>query len=325
MKDISAVRNSGHGTGLLFNFLIDQLTPGILENFHQPLLILDSDLKVLWGNQCYYDLFQTTPLETEGIMLGRLGGGEWNIFRLTDCLKQISFGHSDINDWEVARQFDKIGQRTLLLHAHQISEDRNDSGRHILFAIEDITERKQKEEMLQALSFTDVLTKLYNRRGFLALTVKRLKSAQRTKTSSCFFFADVDGLKKINDTHGHAAGDSALVDIAGILKETFRVSDIVARLSGDEFVVLMSPALDGSEARVADRLKKNLAVLNSRGAALYKLSLSMGSYHFNSSDPSTIGELMEKADKKLYELKKNRKILFPEEEPKYLGDYSKDE
>ncbi len=319
------IKKSAPKIDFLFSFLFKKLAPDILYNFHRPLLILDRELKVLWGNHCYYDLFRTTPLETEGFLLSRLGDGEWDITRLTDRLKEISFKHTDIHHWEIARYFSKIGQRTLLLNARQINSHQTDSDRPILLTIEDITDRKRQEEKLQALSFMDELTNLHNRRGFLALTVDRLKLARRAKTDSCLFFADVDGLKKINDTYGHAKGDSALADIAGILKEAFRESDIIARFSGDEFVALMSPAIEGSEALVADRLKKNLIRFNSRETALYKLSLSMGSCHFHSDDQSTIDEIMAKADEKLYELKKNRKILFSGEEPQYLGDYSKDE
>ncbi len=325
MNSITAIQKPEPKINFLFSYLLKKLTPDILDNFHRPLLILDNELKVLWANRCYYDLFRTTPPETEGILLRRLGDGEWDISRLTERLKEISFKRSGVNDWEVARYFNKIGRRIMLLNARQIMNGPNDSGRHILLSIEDITVRKQKEEKLQTASFTDELTDLHNRRGFLALTVDRLKLARRTKTDSCLFFADVDGLKKINDTYGHAKGDSALVDIAEILKETFRESDILARFSGDEFVALVSPAIEGSEALVADRLKKNLIRFNSREAGVYKLSLSMGSYPIDSSGQSTIAEMMARADEKLYELKKNRKILFSGEESRYLGDYSKDE
>ncbi len=306
------------------SLLFKKMTPSILDGFYQPLLILNDGLRVLWGNRRYYELFNTLPSETEGTLFSNLWDGEWDISRLTTRLKEIPSSHTEINGLEVARYFNKLGKRTMLLNARQIDSDHADEEGHILLTIEDISARKKEQLELEALSFVDELTKLHNRRGFLALMVDRLKLARRIMADSCFFFADVDGLKNINDAHGHAEGDSALVGIAAILKETFRESDIIARFSGDEFVILMSPAMEGCEGLVAERLKKSLARFNLPTTILYQLSLSMGSFHFSSNDESTIAEMMARADEKLYELKKNRKILFLEEKP-YSGDYSKDE
>src|SRR3989338_8947318 len=121
--------------------------------------------------------------------------------------------------------------------------------------MEDITDRKHTEEMLRELSITDELTNLYNRRGFLTLAADRLKLTRRSKTGLWMFFADVDGLKHINDTFGHQEGDRALTDVAQILKKIFRESDIIARLSGDEFIILIATRLstDDCEAAVMAR------------------------------------------------------------------------
>lgn len=95
-----------------------------------------------------------------------------------------------------------------------------------------ITDRKQMEEQILAISMTDQLTELHNRRGFLTLAEQHLKLSSRTKMGILLFFADLDGMKWINDTLGHEEGDRALTDVAVILKETFRASDIIARTGG---------------------------------------------------------------------------------------------
>ena len=87
--------------------------------------------------------------------------------------------------------------------------------------IEEITERKHAEEALRALSLIDDLTGLYNRRGFSALAQQELKKANRMKRGMLLLFADVDDLKKINDSFGHQEGDLALIDTAN-RKETRR-------------------------------------------------------------------------------------------------------
>ena len=104
-------------------------------------------------------------------------------------------------------------------------------------------ERKRMEEEIRSLSLTDELTGLYNRRGFTLLAEQEVKLAHRMNRTMLLFFCDVDNLKGINDTHGHAQGDLALKEVSAILKETFREADILARLGGDEFVVL---AVDAS-------------------------------------------------------------------------------
>jgi PAS domain S-box-containing protein len=97
--------------------------------------------------------------------------------------------------------------------------------------LRDITDRKQLEEKLQVISLTDELTGLYNRRGFITLSEQQLKMAERTKKDMLLFFADLDKMKQINDTLGHQEGDKALFEIATILKEVFRESDINGNVS----------------------------------------------------------------------------------------------
>lgn len=102
----------------------------------------------------------------------------------------------------------------------------------------EIAERKQTQEEVRRLSVTDELTGLLNRRGFLLLAEHDLRAARRANAVHALFYLDLDGLKQVNDTHGHKAGDALLIDTAQVLKACFRDADIVARLGGDEFAVL---------------------------------------------------------------------------------------
>ena len=115
-----------------------------------------------------------------------------------------------------------------------------DGRRATLGTIVDISERKQSEELFKSLSMIDDLTGLYNRRGFLTLAAKQLKLSFRMSMGVTVLFADLNRLKWINDNLGHLEGDSALIDAARIMKETFRESDIVGRIGGDEFAVFMA-------------------------------------------------------------------------------------
>ena len=127
--------------------------------------------------------------------------------------------------------------------------------RAALGTIIDITELKQSEELFKSLSVIDDLTGLYNRRGFLTLASKQLKLSYRMKQDVTLIFADVDRLKWINDNLGHLEGDSALIGAAGVLRETFRETDIVARMGGDEFAVFMTGADQKFSDTVITRLQ----------------------------------------------------------------------
>src|SRR5688500_1135440 len=108
---------------------------------------------------------------------------------------------------------------------------------------------RKNAELLKSLSLVDELTQLNNRRGFFELARQTLKIAKREHYSMGLFFIDLNGLKQINDNLGHLAGDEALRDAADMLRETFRDSDILARIGGDEFVALAHVTRDTNALR----------------------------------------------------------------------------
>jgi len=170
----------------------------------------------------------------------------------------------------------------------------------------DIMMRDHKvEEALLALSLIDELTGLYNRRRFFVLTEQYLKQSARTKKKLLLLFIDMDNLKWINDHHGHNEGDQALIDLANILKKTFRESDIVARIGGDEFVVL-SESTDENGEIVLTRLYENIKDHNAKRSRCYTLSISVGATQFDPKYPISIDELLSKADALMYTQKRNK-------------------
>ncbi|MBI5073906.1 MAG: GGDEF domain-containing protein [Nitrospirae bacterium] len=174
--------------------------------------------------------------------------------------------------------------------------------------LQEINERKQVEERLYALSTRDELTGLYNRRGFFTLVEQQLKMADRGKNDIHIFYADMDNLKEINDTHGHQEGDLAIAEMAAILKETFRESDIIARVGGDEFVAVPVGTTGETVAVIADRINRNIELHNTERARSYRLSLSFGIVDYKPDSPVSIDELLFQGDALMYE-QKNRKRL----------------
>jgi diguanylate cyclase (GGDEF)-like protein/PAS domain S-box-containing protein len=170
--------------------------------------------------------------------------------------------------------------------------------------ISDITKRKQLEEELRTMSLRDEMTSLYNRRGFVTLAEQQLKIANRVKKGMLMIFADLDGLKQINDTFGHQEGDRALIDFASILKKTFRESDIIARYGGDEFVILSLETPEFGVDIMIKRLREQLSYYNRYENRPYSLSLSMGFARFDPENPLSLHDLLVKADNMMYEQKK---------------------
>jgi diguanylate cyclase (GGDEF)-like protein len=161
------------------------------------------------------------------------------------------------------------------------------------------------------LALRDQLTGLYNRRGFLALGERQLKLGHRSGREILLFFADVDGLKKINDELGHAEGDLALLCAGQVLEKTFRDSDVIARFGGDEFAVLALEVSGHSESTIRARLEQNLKELNARHSR-YALSISLGAVRFDptsSRSSTSIEQLMIRADEAMYEAKRRRSKL----------------
>jgi diguanylate cyclase (GGDEF)-like protein len=163
------------------------------------------------------------------------------------------------------------------------------------------------QDHLRELSNTDELTGLSNRRGFFAFAQQQMKHALRNRERMVLFFTDLDDLKIINDTFGHVAGDHALADAARILVETFRDSDIIARMGGDEFAVILGNAPDTGIETVRNRIEKRLAEYNARREGSFQLALSVGLTIFDPDKPATLDELVRQADERMYEEKMRRK------------------
>lgn len=155
-------------------------------------------------------------------------------------------------------------------------------------------------------SKTDELTKVFNRRGFIDYGQRLIDLSCAMNKLGVIFFCDLDGLKKINDTYGHDMGDLAIQTEAKVLKRAFRDSDLVGRLSGDEFGVVAP----GFPIRKVDVLRERLVQLNaelSKEAGLpFVLSISVGPIEFSPDDCELL-KLLIQADKNLYEEKRLKK------------------
>jgi diguanylate cyclase (GGDEF)-like protein/PAS domain S-box-containing protein len=183
-----------------------------------------------------------------------------------------------------------------LLHARAV--------RGVVVNSRDVTTRRKVENEVRRLSLTDELTGLHNRRGFFALAAQQLRQAQRGGGEVLLLFVDVDRLKPINDRHGHAEGDRMLVDAAHLLRQSFRQSDVLARVGGDEFVVL---AVESSRARgeaLVARLAERVRAWNAAREGRPPLSLSVGVAWYDPERLCTVDALLAAADAAMYRRKR---------------------
>jgi diguanylate cyclase (GGDEF)-like protein len=165
------------------------------------------------------------------------------------------------------------------------------------------------EQELKSLSLAtvDELTNLTNRRGFDALAEHTIAMCRRVDEPATLLYFDLDDFKAVNDALGHAAGDRVLRTFARHLRETFRDSDVVARVGGDEFCVLLTSATTEDIHRPLSLLKGRLETRE--GEPL--VSFSVGIAPYDPSEHSTVRALVDEADRRMYEQKRGRGARNP--------------
>ncbi|HXI64856.1 MAG TPA: diguanylate cyclase [Gemmatimonadales bacterium] len=175
-------------------------------------------------------------------------------------------------------------------------------GARLARALRHAIERNRLHVARLDLALVDELTGLYNRRGFLTLATRDLRVARRGDETLRVAFADLDDLERMNDTAGHAVGDRALRDTAAVLRQTFRDSDLVARIGGDEYAVLVRDAGPESFDVLADRLKRQVHEFNRRAVRPYLLSISPGFAAHKASTLGSVAELLHRDKRRKHDL-----------------------
>jgi diguanylate cyclase (GGDEF)-like protein/PAS domain S-box-containing protein len=284
----------------------EQEFAALVENAPDIVQRFDRELRHLYINPAVNRLTDVSPQEFIGRTYRELGFPE-NVAVAWEKALWDSFetGLGKVIEFEMPT---RQGQR--FIEARLVPEFSKSGFIESVLAISrDITDRKKVEERLHTASITDELTGLFNRRGFLIFGQKQCEIAKRYKRHFSILFLDLDGMKKINDTFGHKDGDQALVDIAAILRKTFREADIIARIGGDEFTVLITDP-PGSEIKktVDQHVEENLAIHNERTRKGYTLSVSMGMVHYDPEHSCSLEELLNKADELMYENKQDRQL-----------------
>lgn len=180
----------------------------------------------------------------------------------------------------------------------------------------DHTDRKSQEDELRRLATTDPLTGAYNRRHFMQLATAELERWRRYGSAFALILLDIDHFKRLNDQHGHDAGDRALIATVSAVNDTLRTVDLLARFGGEEFVLLLPETEASGAERAAERIRMAVASLKQIDAATgasISWTVSQG-IALSSRNDETVDAMLKRADTALYAAKKNgrdRVVLAP--------------
>jgi len=160
-------------------------------------------------------------------------------------------------------------------------------------------------QRLHLAAYTDALTKLWNRRYFYEYAARALAGAPVGNTTFCLFMVDLDNFKCVNDTRGHQAGDEVLIELAAILRQHTRPTDITARMGGDEFALLLPSISFGTGIDIAERIRQAAE----KHLAAYGATVSIGVAC--NKDAVSVDRLISIADQALYQAKNSRNLVMP--------------
>ena len=182
-------------------------------------------------------------------------------------------------------------------------------GEEDLRLLRDLADMAEQEFAIGQLAHMDELTQVSNRRGFQALAQRALVRCWRLRLPVSVLFFDLDGFKTLNDGWGHAQGDRALTAFASLLLAVFRDSDVVGRLGGDEFGVLLSNCSEADTRSAVERLRIALEAHNHAVGHGQELRFSVGQATTDPSGFRTVDMLLAEADARMYEMKRRRGVM----------------
>ena len=260
----------------------------LLNAVTESLLLLDKDGTVLAANDTFAKRLR--------IGIDKIIGANYYDLLPADTAKERRKQVKNvISSGEPARFEDIRDKRYIDQVIYPVCDDKGEVARLAFFGA-DITRRREMEKELEAMALTDQLTGLYNRRGFFTLATRELRRAQRSTNGMLLFFADLDGLKEINDQFGHEEGDRVLMAAAKILTQTFRASNIISCIGGDEFAILIIDADAALMEKLLLRLYRLINNLNARRAHKSKLAISIGHSVYDPVKSATLDELISQVD-----------------------------
>ncbi|MBS3779038.1 MAG: PAS domain S-box protein [Desulfovermiculus sp.] len=269
----------------------------ILENSADAIAILDKRGKFIRWNKRAAELFGYTYKEIKQRTVFDFYSDQFQMDKMMQLLRQQGY----VRDYEISFQRKDGTEIPCSVSVNLLKDDHNENIGSVSI-VRDLSEWKKTEQQLIYLCYHDTLCGLYNR-NFFEKEMNRLSDGRYAPVG--IIICDLDGLKFVNDTKGHKSGDQLLCKAADILRATFRSSDIVARIGGDEFAVLVTGADHATTEGLVTRLKKNVYDFNAHDPDT-PMYMSIGSAVCQ-SHPIDMEGLFREADNRMYEEKMRMK------------------
>jgi len=273
----------------------------LFGNSIEGIALLDQDARIMKINSKFQEIFGYKQAEIEGKHIDNLITPD-NIKKQAKRYNKRALQNEEIKQ-EVVRETKEGKKINVSLHGFSVNLSDGSTGIYAVY--NDITKRKQIEAKIKYLSFHDELTELYNRRFFDA-ELDKMNKSRRLPIS--IIIGDLNGLKTVNDNHGHSAGDKYLKNMATILNNVLRDEDVVARIGGDEFGIILPNTKKKAAQKVCDRINEKCEEFTENNNLDIPLEISLGFSTIFKKDES-IYDCVNKADQKMYKNKgRSRRI-----------------
>lgn len=275
----------------------------VIDKAGDPIFVKDKQSKIILANESFCKIFDVSKTDVIGKTLAEKvpKKEQEHFFKidrqvLADGIKNTCEETLTLNGGETKTI---ITTKTRYIDEH---------GEYFLIGvIRDITERKALEVELNKRANTDHLTGINNRGQFMALASQEISRAIRYKNALSLVMMDIDFFKKINDQHGHIAGDAVLAKLSEVCSQNLRKNDILGRIGGEEFAALLPQTNISNALNVAENLRQlieDITVVDEVSGAIINFAVSIG-VSCLTSEQDTLESLLSNADKALYKAKNN--------------------
>ena len=308
LKDVYASKDPVDGTDFIAISFID--ITGIVkarermkfsEERYRSLIESTDDSIYMFDHDCRYVFVNSQALARFGVSQEAIIGKHYGDFHsIDDTLEFSGYLESVFENATSCRyeRMDSKNDRHMLRTLSPIFERENGNIKYVAVVSKDISDLKRTEEKLKYLSLHDPLTNLYNR-AYFEEEMRRLDNSRFELVG--LIMCDIDGLKLINDTLGHDRGDELLATASGIIRGSFRENDVVARVGGDEFAILLPNTPRSKAEEICKRIKQGVVAYNKKNPLL-PLGISTG-LAVRTGPGQSMAELYREADNRMYKEK----------------------